>query len=364
MQTLRFLSLLLLFPLLLASCAESEAGAEGADDADVVVAEDPDAEETAGPVNVRLMTVQPEAFDDIIEVVGTVRASEDITVASEEGGKVVKWYVRKGSYVKRGQRLARMDGDVLHAQLEAAEAQAKIARLDAEKKKEVFDDAGAIPEVTVTTSAYSLEVAEAQVKLLKTRIAKKTVTAPVSGRIDARIADVGEMVPPGGPVARLLQTGVVEIEAGVPERYAGNLRVGTPVEMVFDGLGGRRVNGKIGYIGSGMDRTDRTLPVEIDVSNPGGSLKPGMVAEIEILRNRLRNVVVLPRTALIRVEDGYQVYVATAVGDGHIAEARPVTIGATDRGLVVVTDGLAVGERIIAVGQNKVNPGAPISFDD
>lgn len=365
MNIFRSLLILLLAGTVLVACSESEAGNGDPDDPEIEAeaGESPDEGLVAEPVNVRVTTLEPESFDDIIEVIGTVRAAEDIMVASEEGGKVVRWYVSKGSYVRKGQTLARMDADVLRAQLEAAEAQLKIAKLDAEKKAEVLES-GAIPEVTATTAAYSLEAAEAQVKLLKTRIGKKTVHAPVSGRIDEKIADLGEMVGPGGPVARILQTGVVEIEAGVPERYVGDLRVGTPVEMVFDGLDGRRMNGRITYIGTGMDRGDRTLPVEIAVSNPGGSLKPGMVAEIEILRDRLRNVVVVPRTALVRVEEGYQVYVARAEGGGHVAEARDVTLGATDRGVVVITDGLAPGERIIAVGQNKVSPGERIAIGE
>ena len=354
--------------LLIAGCGEEVADGAEADGvsgeeegAEVLEAslEDP----LATVTNVRVLRLEPETFDDVVNIVGTVQPSEDIRIASEEGGKVERWYVSKGAYAKKGTRLLKMNDDLLQVQLESALAQEKIARLNAEKNAQVYAEAGAVPEVTVTTAQYNLEAASAQVKLLKTRINKMTVRAPVSGRIEERLIDVGEMVGPGSPIARLLQSGVVEVTAGVPERYVRGVRVGLPVVMTFDALGGRKVNGTISYVGSTIDPNDRTLPIEIRLSN-SGEFKPEMVAEIELIRSRMRNMIVVPRTALIRVESGYQVYVVADGPEGtYVAEARDVTIGPSDRGVVVVTEGLKPGETIIVVGQNKVNPGERIEFE-
>lgn len=361
-----FVSLATVGILSLAGCMGD--AAEGQESGDRAAAEGGEVagemDERGPAINVRTMTLQPESFDDVVNVIGTVKPAEDIMVASEEGGKVERWYVGKGAFVRKGQTLLSMNDDLLQAQLQSALAQEKIARLNAERNAQVYADAGAVSEVTVTTAQYNLEAAEAQVKLLKTRIGKMRVKAPVSGRIDTKITEVGEMVAPGGPIARLIQTGVVRVTAGVPERYVDGLRVGTPVTMVFDALGGRRVTGRISYVGTMIDPGDRTLPVEIEIGNPGNDYKPEMVAEIEILRDRLRNAIVVPRTALVRVEGGYQVYVVVPDADGgYIAEARDVTIGPADRGVVVVTDGLKPTEQIIVVGQNKVNPGERVEFD-
>lgn len=351
--------------LLMTGCGEetAEGGEAGGVTTEGVVVDAGIDDPLATVTNVRVMTIEPETFDDVVNIIGTVKPAEDIRVASEEGGKVERWYISKGAYVKKGTRLLSMNDDMLQAQLESALAQEKIARLNAEKYAQVYAEAGAVPELTVTTAQYNLEAASAQVKLLKTRINKMTVRAPVSGRIEERMIDVGEMVGPGSPIARLLQSGTIKVSAGVPERYVRGLRVGLPVKMTFDALGGRVVNGTISYVGSTIDPNDRTLTIEIQLSN-GGEYKPEMVAEIEVVRSRLRNSIVVPRTALIRVENGYQVYVAVDGPDGtFVAESRDVTIGASDRGVVVVTDGLRVGETIIVVGQNKVNPGETIEFE-
>jgi multidrug efflux pump subunit AcrA (membrane-fusion protein) len=88
-----------------------------------------------------------------------------------------------------------------------------------------------------------------------------------------------------------------------------------------------------------------------------------MVVNMRIIKDELRNMIVVPRTAVVRVEDGYQVYVAEPDGrDAWVAAARTVTLGPADRGMVVITNGLKPGDRIITVGQQKINPGEAVKF--
>jgi RND family efflux transporter MFP subunit len=187
----------------------------------------------------------------------------------------------------------------------------------------------------------------------------------VAGRIDERLVDVGEMVGPGSPIARLIQVGVVKISAGIPERYVDGVKVGMPVTMTFDALGNEQVSGRITYVGGTISKSDRTLPIEIELPNRGGRFKPEMVAELGVRKDRLRNVIVIPRTALVRTESGWQVYLAVPAsdGDGYVVEPRDVTLGPTDKGSVVVESGVMKGEYVITVGQNKVNPGEQVHFD-
>lgn len=314
-------------------------------------------------VNVKTMMLQPETFDDIISVVGTVKPSEDILVASEEGGKVERWMIRKGTFVRPGQDMLKLNDDILQAQLKGAQAQKKIAAINAEKSAKVYADAGAVSEVSVTTAQYNLDAAAANVDLLETRIKKMVVKAPAAGIIEDRLVDIGEMVAPGSPIARLIQVGTVKVSAGVPERYVDGLRVGLPVTLTFDALDKRQVQGKITYVGAVVNQSDRTVTVEIELRN-SGEYKPEMVANLSIVKDELRNVIVVPRTALVRVEDGYQVYlvVPNPNGDGYIAEARQVRLGSSDQGKIVITEGLSAGDRIITVGQSKINPGERVEF--
>lgn len=358
-----FVPIALFMALLVGGCGmQDEAeNPEGADSAAVT-------EEVAPPkkdfaVNVKTMTLQPESFEDVINVVGTVKPDEDIMVAAEEGGKVKSWKVQKGSFVKTGQALIGLNDDILQAQLKGAQAQLKIAKVNAEKSAKVYADAGAVSEVSVTTAQYNLDAAAANVELLETRIKKMTVSAPASGIIEERLVEVGEMVAPGAPIARLIQTGTVKITAGVPERYVDGLRKGLPVTITFDALDGLEVKGNITYVGAVVNQNDRSVTVEIELRN-SGQYKPEMVANLTIVKDVMKNVMVIPRTALVRVENGYQVYlvVPDPKGEGYIAEARQVTLGPSDQGNIVIADGLKPGDRIITVGQGKINPGEHVEF--
>jgi len=100
----------------------------------------------------------------------------------------------------------------------------------------------------------------------------------------------------------------------------------------------------------------------VEIANPGNAYTPEMVANMRIIKDELRGVIVVPRTAVVRIEDGYQVYVVTQKGAENIVESRPVTLGPADNGLVVITSGLSPVERIVTVGQAKVNPGEPVIY--
>ncbi len=339
------------------------AAEEGETTAEETTSAEAETKEKSGVVvNVETMTVQLAEFDDVVNVIGTVKPAEDIMVASEEGGKVKQWFIDKGAYVKAGQTIVKLNDDLLVKQLAAAKAQYNIAKVNADKSQKVFADAGAVSEVTVTTAQYNVEASRANVELLETRIEKTAIKAPVSGKIDMRLIDLGEMVAPGAPVARLLQTGTVKITAGVPERYVQGIRTGLPVVMKFDALGLDSVTGKITYVGAAISERDRTIPIEVELANQGGKYAPEMVVNMTIVKNKISGAIAVPRTAIVRIEDGYQVYVAAPAGDGYIAEARKVKLGEADKGKIVVTEGLKAGDQVIVVGQAKINPGERVTF--
>jgi membrane fusion protein (multidrug efflux system) len=102
-----------------------------------------------------------------------------------------------------------------------------------------------------------------------------------------------------------------------------------------------------------VDPSNRTFPIEFQLPNPGRAVKPEMVANIEVVRRVIENALVVPQEALVRVEDGYVVFV---VEDDH-AVARPVTVGPSQRNRSVVTSGLQAGDRLVVVGQKQLAAG-------
>ena len=209
-------------------------------------------------------------------------------------------------------------------------------------------------------SASQAGVRGAQAQLGNTRI-----VAPFSGVVQERIMGPGELASPGMPVVRFVSGGTVKIEAGVPERYAGAIRVGsavriTPAAGVADARGGR-----VTFVGVAVNAQTRTFPVEIQVDNGDGALKPAMVVRLGITRDILENVVVVPRDAVVRDERGTSVFVATAGPNGtQVAARRVVRLGPTAGANVVVLSGVRTGESILVSGQSGIAEGDAVRISE
>ena len=107
---------------------------------------------------------------------------------------------------------------------------------------------------------------------------------------------------------------------------------------------------------------NRTFPIGVQVANPEGTLKPEMVARVEVTRARLEDALVVPQNAVLLDETGRSVFVVTRPGGQPTAEQRDVTTGATYAGRIVITSGIEAGEEIIILGQTNLTPGDAVEI--
>jgi membrane fusion protein, multidrug efflux system len=308
-------------------------------------------------INVEVAEIQPQAFSHVVRIVGTVAAERDVVISAEEGGTVREVLVRQGARVRPGQPLVRLDAGVLRAQLEQAVSQAELAEETWARQRRLWEDEQVGTEMAYLQAKYNARTARAQARVLAERYERTTVRAPIGGILDERMVEVGSMVSPGSPVARILDVDTVKVVGGVPERYAGDIRAGDEVVVTLDRLSGREFVGVVDYVSSAVDPSNRTFTVEIGVSNAGLTLKPGMVANVQIARERVEGALVVPRHAVLRREDGYLVYVAVPTREGWRAEARGVAPGVARGDEVVINAGLEASEWVIVVGQQRVTHG-------
>lgn len=339
---------------LLGSLAVTACGGDAADGA-----ESPDAEDgTFGRViNVETRQVVPQRFVEVVSLTGTVEANRDVRVSAEESGVIRQVFVEKGSVVRAGQPIARIDDRILRSQVEQAAAQASLARETWERRKRLYEEDGIGSELAYLEAKYAAEQAEANVSTLRQRLERTVVTAPISGVLDERSVEVGTMVGSGTHVARIVELDPVKITAGVPERYATDVDVGSRATVRFDVLDGQSFDGVISYVGSAVNPRNRTFPVEFTLPNPGRAIKPEMVADVEVTRRTLDSALVVPQEALVRVEEGYVVFVVVEEGGEMVADQRIVTLGPSQRNEVVVTRGLQPGDELIVLGQKQVAAG-------
>lgn len=314
-------------------------------------------EEYVRVINVEVAPIRAGEFRERIRLTGTVEANRDILVPAQEEGVIRNLLAKEGSRVGTGQPIAKLDDDLLRHQLAQAEAQARVARETYQRNERLFRDEKAISELQFLEVQARSEEAGASRDLLRERLARTTIRAPFAGVLEERLVELGERVSMGDPVARLVELDPLKITAGVPERYAADVWVGTPATVTLDVLPGRTFEARLTRVGSVVNPENRTFPVELALPNPDGAVKPEMVASVTLLRRELAEAVVVPQEALVRAEDGFVAFVVEEE-DGHaVARARRVELGPSQRNEVVVLSGLAPGDRLVVVGQKQVANG-------
>ncbi len=317
-------------------------------------------------VRVETMVVQPTTFEDVIEVTGTIAAVDDAVLSAQASGTVVS-LKDLGTFVPAGGSVAQLDAQLTQAALEqsqAALAQAEAQRdlaLDTFRRQETLYRDSIISALEFesiraqrATSEAAVRQAQAAVAQVQRQLAYTRVVAPFGGTVEEQFVQQGEQVAPGTRVARIVSTGRVKVTAGVPERYAGDVSMGDAVEVRLDAYGAQTRTGRITFVGSAVDPASRTFPVEVELNNAEGLLKPAMVATVLVRRARIEGALVVPRAALQRDEDGQSVYVAVRTDSAIVAQRREVTVGPGYGSEAVIERGLNAGDEVIVVGQDNV----------
>ncbi|MEP0548330.1 MAG: efflux RND transporter periplasmic adaptor subunit [Rhodothermales bacterium] len=359
------LALVLPMVLLLAACGG---------DAEVPVDSEATAFDRTLPVEV--IVAEASTFEDVIEMTGTIEAPDDATLSAEASGTLTA-LAPLGTTIRRGGTVAQINATMgqagvaqAQASLEAAQAQAALAEDRYRREEPLLQDsiisAMEFESVRTQRAAARAQVAQARAALAQAQqqLAYTRVTAPFTGTVEERFAERGEQVAPGVPVVRLVSTEQVKVQAGVPERYAGDIEVGTPVRIVPQAYNVPPMRGTVTFVGRAINPQNRTFPIEVGLPNEAGQLKPEMIVRLEVQRQQFENVITLPLAAIVRDERGTSVLVVREEGDGLVAQRQPTELGAQSGGYVVVTSGVEPGDRVIASGQSTVSEGDRVRISD
>lgn len=352
--------------LLFAGCAGSD-GASSEEGGD----------QMARAVRVETLVLEPRAFDEVIEITGSVEALEDADLSAQSNGTIVTLRPL-GTFVREGEVVAQLDPRIAEAavrqaraQVESAQASYDLAADNLRRNEPLYQDSiiSALEYENVRSqqsqARAGLAQAEAGLAQAQEQLRNTRIVAPFSGTVEQHFARRGEQVTAGMPVARVVSTGRVKVAAGVPERYAGDVSAGTPVSVDLKAYGGAsRIPATITFVGGAVDPQSRTFPVEVEIPNPDGRIKPEMVATVFVTRAELSDVLVAPRPAVIREETGYTVYTVDRSGDVPRARRRGIVTGASYSNEVVLNAGVEPGEEIIVLGQNNVSEGDALNIED
>jgi len=320
-------------------------------------------------VRVETIEVKPQAFEDIIALIGIVQSPNDAKLSAQSRGTLV-FREPLGTSVKKGGVVARTEATVIEAVLIQAKASLEAAEADAEFAEDTFKRQEPLYQDSII-SALEYEQFRAQLNAARAQLARNRavvaqsekelentyIISPFSGIVEEHFAEPGEHVSIGTPVIRVVDTQILKIIAGVPERYARDIRVGEPVAIRFKAYGTEERSGTISFVGSVIDPMNRSFMIEILLDNTDGDLKPEMIADVFLARSHMVNQVVIPQTAILRDETGNSVYIVNRSSGTSVAERKKIELGASSGGKTVVTNGLSPGDEVIVVGQTRVTEG-------
>ena len=319
-----------------------------------------------------------EQWADAEESVGTFVAVNGTDVTTEAGGIVRELSIKPGQPVKAGTVLVQLNTSNELAVLRSLEAAAKLATVQRDRWRELGKDklvSQAEVEERSTTAATTLAQVEAQRAL----IAQKTIRAPFDGVLGLRKINLGQFVNPGDPIVSIQSLDPIFLDFSLPEQRVGQVLEGTRIRATVDALPGQVFEGKVTAIEPLVDVNTRNFKVQATLPNPGNNLRPGTFAHVDFDSGGLREVVVIPQTAVSFNPYGNAVYVISQVARGKdekdmqgkpltgnklIVKQRFIKTGATRGDLIAVTEGLKPGERVATSGLLKLRNDAEVTVNN
>ncbi len=281
---------------------------------------------------------------------GEVQGSRDAVLASALGGYVEAVLVNPGEEVRRGQALARINSRFYAAQRAQAEARVQQAS-DQVERLEALGDLGA--EAQLASARLDLVAAEAGLELARVQQARSVITAPFAGRVGQIDLEVGEVIAPSAPVARLLTLDPAVVTVSVSDKDIGAIRAGMDVQVTADARG-IPVQGVLAHVDPAADLRTRTFVAEIEVPNPDHRLLPGMIASVTLDQPFAEDALVLPQEFLVTRMDEVGVFL---VGPENRAVWSPVVPSMVVRDQVVVESGVEVDDVVVISGHRSLQDG-------
>jgi HlyD family secretion protein len=211
----------------------------------------------------------------------------------------------------------------------------------------------------VTAAAASIKVARFDAQRIQAMRSYATIVAPYDGVVTRRNVDVGDLTAPGiqgQALFTVARDDLVRIAVSVPEMYATAVDPRDRVLIRLQALAGKDFEGKVTRTSWTLDAKNRTLRTEIDVPNPGGTLRPGLYAYATVIVEEHPDVLTVPATAVVSEKDKSY---CVAVVEGK-AVRRPIEVGLSDGTRTEVVSGLKGNEAVVKANAASFTDGQPI----
>lgn len=323
--------LLILLCLILAGC-----GAQGA------TGQNATAEPEVKKIPVTVEVIHKGTLEKKIPLGGLLKAQEEVFIMSKNPAfRITEVPVKVGDYVSRGAPLVSFDSRELDLQLEQAE-------LAHQRNQELF--------LVGAVSKFQLEQTENALQNLQLQKENCVLSSTISGVVASVNATVGQLAG-SAPLVSIIDIDKLDLEIQVGETYISNLQTGTQLEVSVPAVADEIFYGVIKTIAPQLDARTKAYPVTLSIANGQKLLKDGMYGEVRLATERQEDVLVIPRYAVVDVEDKQVVYIV----ENDTAKMREVELGLTLGDEAEVVQGLNEGEMLVVEGQYALKDGSPVA---
>ena len=293
---------------------------------------------------------------DAIVATGGIEAMQQIALRPDVDGRVIELLFREGQRVAAGAPLVKIDDAELVTEVERARADRDLARQALERTRQLLADRAAAA-ADLERAEATQRVAQASLDLLELRLARTTVRAPFAGVIGQRSVSIGDYVTSQRELLVLQTVSPVRAVFNVPERYAGDLRLGQAVTFRVAALPVRDFDATVDFVDPSVMLPGRTITVKAVAGNAGGALQPGMFIEVRLATEVRPNATVIPEEAIAPAAGGAFAWV---VVDGKVTR-RALELGVRSPGFVEVRRGIDIGEQVVVGGLDRLFEGAEVT---
>jgi multidrug efflux system membrane fusion protein len=318
------------------------------------------------PATVTAAEAKSEVIPNLLTAVGDLAAVHQVNVTSDVSGRITDIMFTAGSSVKAGSPLVQLFDGPEQGDLASFKAQATGAQLALDRAKQLASRQFG-PQATADAAQATFDQASAGIAKTQAIISQKLVRAPFDGELGVRHVEVGQFLTAGTQIVSLTDLSHLYANFTVTEKDSGNLKVGQTVRIAVDAYPGRPFEGKITAIEPQIATDTRNIRVQATIANPDHILKPGMFTTTTVVLPDKPAVVTVPETAVDYTLYGDSVYLITEKkeddGKTSLSAVRTfVRTGNRIDGRAEVLSGLKPGDRVVAVGQLKLQSGAAVAI--
>lgn len=305
-------------------------------------------------VSVEYLTVKKDKLIEKLEALGSTEAMKSITITAGISEKLSSIEAEEGQFVRKGDLIVTLSKEQEEAEKQAVGFEVKEHLREVNRLKQLVSK-NAAPQSRLDARRTELLKAQANQKQIEAKINDRELKAPFDGILGLMNISIGALVKPGDAITTLDAIDPMRIDMVVPARYLSSIKEDLPI-VAHSSIFSESFQGKLTNIDSRIDARTRSIRLRGQIPNPDLRLKPGMLLNV-FISSQEREAITLPEISVFSRGETHFVYV---IKSDDTIEEMPVKIGYRSPGLVEITEGLTVGQKVVVEGIVKLRPGIKV----